>query len=71
MVLQSAPQWPLTAVREHLQSAVDAIVHVERSPNGRRRVREITEVSMRPDVLGTKTIWSESTAPARLSRGRS
>jgi hypothetical protein len=34
-------------------------------------VSHITEVSMRPDVLGTKTIWSEGSAVARLSRGRS
>ncbi|MGA0784716.1 MAG: CpaF family protein [Ilumatobacteraceae bacterium] len=71
MVLQAAPQWPLTAVREHLQAAVDVIVQVERSPNGHRRVARITEVSMRPDVLGTKTIWAPGTAVARLSRGRS
>ncbi|MFZ8966666.1 MAG: CpaF family protein [Ilumatobacteraceae bacterium] len=71
MVLQAAPQWPLTAVREHLQAAVDVIVQVERSPNGHRRVARITEVSMRPDVLGTKTIWAPGAAVARLSRGRS
>lgn len=71
MVLQATPQWPLAAVREHLQAAVDVIVCVERSPNGHRRVSHITEVSMRPDVLGTKTIWSEGSAGARLSRGRS
>lgn len=71
MVLQATPQWPLAAVREHLQAAVDVIVCVERSPNGHRRVSHITEVSMRPDVLGTKTIWSEGSAVARLSRGRS
>jgi pilus assembly protein CpaF len=70
MVLQAAPQWPLTAVREHLQAAVDVIVHMERSPNGLRRVREIAEVSMRPDVLGTKTLWSHGVQPARLSRAR-
>lgn len=70
MVLQAAPQWPLAAVREHLQAAVDVIIHVERSPNGHRRVSEITEVSMRPDVLGTKTIWTTGATTARLSRGR-
>jgi hypothetical protein len=50
---------------------VDVIVHVERSPNGHRRVATITEVSMRPDVLGTKTIWTQGASVARLSRGRS
>jgi len=71
MVLQAAPQWPLNAVREHLQAAVDVIIHVERSPGGYRRVRTITEVSMRPDVLGTKVLWSEGATRTRLSRGRS
>lgn len=71
MVIQAAPQWPLNAVREHLQAAVDVIIHVERSPGGHRRIREVSEVSMRPDVLGTKTLWSEGSTAARLSRGRS
>ena len=71
MVIQAAPQWPLIAVREHFQAAVDVIIHVERSPGGHRRIREISEVSMRPDVLGTKTLWSEGSTTARLSRGRS
>lgn len=70
MVLQAAPQWPLAAVREHMQAAIDVIVQVERSPNGQRRVREVTEVSMRPDVLGTKTIWCEGVPATRPSRGR-
>ena len=70
MVLQAAPQWPLAAVREHLQAAIDVIIHVERSPNGHRRVIAVTEISMRPDVLGTKFIWTDGSQVARLSRGR-
>jgi Flp pilus assembly CpaF family ATPase len=53
-----------------MQAAIDVIVQVERSPNGQRRVREVTEVSMRPDVLGTKTIWCDGVPAARPSRGR-
>jgi pilus assembly protein CpaF len=71
MVLHAAPQWPLAAVREHLQAAIDVIIFVERSPNGQRRVSEVSEVSLRPDVLGTRRIWAEGATSARLARGRS
>ena len=71
MVLHAAPQWPLVAVREHLQAAIDVIIFVERSPNGQRRVSEVSEVSLRPDVLGTRRIWAEGATSARLTRGRS
>lgn len=71
MVLHAAPQWPLAAVREHLQAAIDVIIFVERSPNGQRRVSEVSEVSLRPDVLGTRRIWAEGANTSRLARGRS
>lgn len=49
LVLQSAPNWPLAAVREHVARAIDIVVHVERGPDGRRQVVDIAEVCP-PDV---------------------
>lgn len=45
LVLQTAPTWPLVAVRSHLRRCVDAVVHVARSAGGSRRVVEIAELS--------------------------
>jgi pilus assembly protein CpaF len=44
LVVQAAPSWPLRAVRDHLGRCIDAVVHVERTAGGCRRVSEIAEV---------------------------
>lgn len=63
LVLQSAPNWPLAAVREHVARAIDIVVHVERGHDGHRQVVEIAEVCP-PDVdhgavLATRTVSSD------------
>ncbi|MFZ9629244.1 MAG: CpaF family protein [Ilumatobacteraceae bacterium] len=57
LVLQAAPNWPLAAVRDHVARAIDVVVHVERGPDGTRRVVEVAEVL--PDAeqrLGVRTL---------------
>ncbi len=49
LVLQSAPQWPLSAVRQQLARSIDVVVHVERI-GARRRIRSIAEVVV-PDSV--------------------
>ena len=44
LVVQAAPAWPLTAVRQHLVRCTDVVVHVERRPGGARRIAQIVEV---------------------------
>ena len=45
LVLQSAPAWPLAAVRRQLLRSVDVVIHVARGgPDGRRRIESIVEV---------------------------
>ena len=44
LVVQSAPSWPLPAIRQHLSRCIDVVVHVERRPGGARRVIEVGEV---------------------------
>jgi pilus assembly protein CpaF len=44
MVLMSGYDLPIRAVREQVASAIDVIVQLERLPDGRRIVSEITEV---------------------------
>jgi pilus assembly protein CpaF len=44
MVLMAGYDLPMRAIRQQIASAVDLIVHVERLPDGTRRVTAITEV---------------------------
>lgn len=44
LLMQAAPSWPLEAVREHIASSVDVIVHVRRGPGGRREVSQVAEI---------------------------
>ncbi len=78
LVLQSAPQWPLPAVRQQLARSIDVVVHVDRL-DGRRRVSSISEV-VRPEpgrqesgptvrTLG-RASGTGFTVVAQLQRGR-
>ena len=44
LVLLAGIGLPLDAVRDHLASALDLVVHIGREPNGERRVLEVAEV---------------------------
>lgn len=44
MILQSGISFPLRAVRQHIFSAIDIIVHLARTSDGKRRVVEISEI---------------------------
>jgi pilus assembly protein CpaF len=44
LVLQSAASWPWAAVQHTVARAIDVVVHVTRSDDGRRTVHEIVEV---------------------------
>ena len=46
LVLWAESGLPLSAVREHLASAVDLVVHVARNPSGERRILEVAEVGL-------------------------
>ena len=49
LVLMGDIGLPHEAVREHLASALDLVVHVARRPDGRRRVAEVAEVGALDD----------------------
>jgi pilus assembly protein CpaF len=44
LVMQSAPTWPLAAIRAHLVRCLDVVVHVQRAAGGGRRVAEVGEI---------------------------
>lgn len=50
MVLRAIANWPLTAVRSYVASAVDIVVYVERTPDGARRIADVVRVD---ETLGS------------------
>jgi pilus assembly protein CpaF len=44
LVMQTAPSWPPHAVDDALHRAIDAVIHVDRSPDGRREVQRVCRV---------------------------
>lgn len=50
MVLRAIANWPLTAVRSYVASAIDIVVYVERTPDGTRRIADIVRVD---ETLGS------------------
>jgi len=69
LVVQTAPSWPLAAVRAHLARCVDAVVHVERSAGGARRVAEVAEIHPQLTPAGDLAVAAVA-APTQLQRTR-
>ena len=44
LVMQAVPTWPLAAIRRQVTRSIDAVVHLRRSPTGRRSIAEVVEV---------------------------
>ena len=58
MVLMAGMDLPLRAIREQIASAFNLIVHLERLPDGARRVTQITEVQgMEGDVIVMQDVF--------------
>ncbi|MDP9347030.1 MAG: CpaF family protein [Actinomycetota bacterium] len=59
MVLMAGYDLPIKAIRTQVASALDLVVHLERLPDGARRVVAITEVlRMEGDVITTQELFS-------------
>jgi pilus assembly protein CpaF len=70
LVVQSAPGWPLRAVRDHLVRCIDVVVHVERVAGGGRRVTEVGEVTGDDGVPGVRPVVAAGQRVGQLSRSR-
>lgn len=72
LVIQSAANWPLAAVHEHVARAIDVIVHVERGADGHRSIREVVELDRRTRTDGVVShhLVAEGLVCGELTRGR-
>jgi pilus assembly protein CpaF len=58
MVLMAGYELPLRAVRQQVTSALDLIIHLERMPDGSRKVTAITEVQrMESDIITLQDLF--------------
>ncbi len=70
LVVQAAPAWPLSAVRQQLTRSIDVVVHVARCADGSRRVVEIGEVVVDRDRLGLRPIADRQAVLGQVTRLR-
>jgi pilus assembly protein CpaF len=78
LVLQAAPTWPLTAIREQLRRSIDVVIHVRRDTlSGRRRIETVAEVdperstdSGAPRLRALHAAGDDATPVVPLRRGR-
>jgi pilus assembly protein CpaF len=70
LVVQSAPAWPLRAVRDHLVRCIDVVVHVARTTGGARAVVEIGEVIERDGVPDVRAIVAGGARVGAIARSR-
>lgn len=71
LVLQEVGNWPMPAVHQQVGRAIDAVVHVERLPDGTRRVMEVAEVATAglPATGATTSAWNGALAIRPLALG--
>ncbi|MCS7006285.1 MAG: CpaF family protein [Gaiellaceae bacterium] len=73
MVMMAGYELPLRAIRQHVSSALDLLIHVDRLEDGSRRVVAITEVlRMESDVIQLQDIFTfhiDAVAPDRTITG--
>lgn len=59
MLLLSANNLPLNAIREYIADAIDIIVHIDRLSDGKRRITSICEVSdIKDDIIILEEIFA-------------
>lgn len=70
MILMSGTEMPLRVIRQNISGAIHVIVHVQRSPDGKRRITEIVEVGgMESEVILTQDIFKHVPATGFKSSG--
>jgi pilus assembly protein CpaF len=58
LILMAGMEIPVKAIREYTKNAIDIIINVERSQDGRRRVKDIVEVrEIKDDMIELKPIF--------------
>lgn len=70
LLLQAAPGWPLPAIRRQVSRSIDAVIFVERHPNGVRLVREIGEVVESDGEPQLRVLASGGSILDSFTRGR-
>lgn len=71
LVMRTGVGWPLATVRHLVQRAVDVVVHVERLPDGIRRITEVAEVLCPRTEIELRRLADGRHVHGELSRGRS
>lgn len=70
LIMQSAPNWPLTAIRRQVSRSIDAVIHLVRRRDGGRQVDEIVEVVEGDDEPEGRALVSAGRLVGSFTRGR-
>lgn len=70
LVVQHSDGWPMDAVREQICSSIDAIIHVERTANGARRVSGVIELAVPGTDRQHRPLVVDGSVIASPERGR-
>lgn len=70
LVMQTAPSWPLAAIRRQVSRSIDAVVHLARGPDGRRAVDHVIEVVESGGEPDGRPIVANGRRVGEFARGR-
>lgn len=70
LVMQASPTWPLAAIRRQVSRSIDVVIHLQRLPDGRRRLSEVIEVTESEDEPAGRQLIHDGDVVDRFRRGR-
>ena len=70
LVIQHTGGWPIDAVREHVCSSIDVIIHVERGRDGSRQISDIVELGPPESPDSHRVLCAGGSVLESLQRGR-
>jgi pilus assembly protein CpaF len=70
LVMQASPTWPLNAIRRQVSRSIDVVIHLQRHPDGGRRVVEVIEVIESEDEPAGRQLIDHGEVIGCLLRGR-
>lgn len=70
LLMTAAPSWPLAAIRRQVTRSIDAVVHLERADDGRRRVSQVCEVLEGDGEPQLRELADHTARLAPIGRGR-
>lgn len=62
LIIRDAPQWTPSIIDQTIGAAINAVIHMERTPQRQRRITSIVRLAHTPDGIETESVYERGTS---------